>query len=354
MDVNIRYIRNFIGNGFFFSTILGIYYFIIFTHYEGIPFPLNSSSLPTIFSSLGILGIFLTGIFLFYSSMSIMIIADPFRIDYHSAFYKKTFCIENKKASSIANYFIFFISPSLFLYALFVNDALSGITFTGFIIMPLLFSIHLLSDRRDVKYHENKANYFAKLGANFITFVYLGFFSIISYSIFYSYITFTVGFDSPMNFIIASLVFFTLNYFIISPQRKRNGYELNAKKYSKDGYIKDFISTPAAPIYIIGFILSLYPDIAFKNATKVFALINAGGGIERSYYFSKSTSPQNTLPNEFIKECRVDLCITKPLKVVLDTHDIIYVRGNFEGHKNSLVSIQNKNMQVIIKPKDTK
>ncbi|MGN5056454.1 hypothetical protein ACTG2D_20235 [Aeromonas veronii] len=352
MNVDIKNIRTFIGNGFFFSTLLGIYYFVIFTYYENIPFPLDSSALPTIFSSLGILGILLTGVFLFYSSMSVMIIVDPLKIDYHGAFYTKTFGVKNKNFSSIINYIIFFCTPLLFLLALFMNDAFNNYTFIGFAIIPVLFSIHVLSVRNNISYNDNRIGYLTKLGAHVVTFVYLGFFSVMSYTIFYSYITFTVGLDSDINSIMATFVFLVLNYIIILPQRKQNGYEVNAKKYSDRNYIRTFFSTPAAPIYIMGLIFSLSPNIAYKNTSKVFSLINAGGGLERTYYFFKSSSAQAIIPASFIKECKEELCITNPLRVILDINDIIYVRGNLDGNENALISIPKKNMQVLIPLKE--
>ncbi|WP_152608392.1 hypothetical protein [Aeromonas hydrophila] len=353
MSIDIKQIRAFIGNGFFFSTVLGIYYFVVFAYYEKIPFPLDSSSLPTVFSSLGILGILLTGIFLFYSSMSIMIIADPLKIDYHNAFYTTFSGVKNKTASSIINYVLFFCSPLLFMYALFKNDYLNNITTIVFAIIPLLFSIHVLSKKNDVSFKDDKKKYLTKLCAHFATFFYLGFFSMLSYFIFYLYITNTAGLNSTTTLILASLIFLILNYIIILPQKKLNGFEVNANRYNGKVYLKTFINSPAAPIYLVGLIFSLTPSIAYKNTAKAFTLINAGGGIERSYYFFKNTPQKAQIPDAFIKECKADMCITNPLHVVLDINDTLYVRGDFEGYKNALTGLPRRQMQIIVPPKES-
>ncbi|EHK5438623.1 hypothetical protein I8Y03_001871 [Aeromonas hydrophila] len=359
-NFDMKVARSYIGNTFFFSSILGIYYFVVFIYYEKIPFPLDSSSLPTIFSALGILGIMLTGIFLFYSSMAIMIVADPLKINYRQVFYTKPSFTDNSDLSGLFNYFIFSVSPILIITAIYLNDLPSWTTLIGLALMPSLFSLHVIERSGAIKLilaESNTTNKtsialkiirtsFGPFFAYFITFFYLGSFTIASAVMFYTYVNHVISIDTNSLGIVVMICFIIVNFVITLPSKKQTQYEVNAKKYSSNNILKLFVDLPAAPIYALGIIFSLTPPAAYKNTVSAFKIINSGGNAVRSYYISKNQI--NTLPEDIIEKCEKYVCITKKMKVVLDMNDVVYVRGDFINQKGTLISLPRKNLQVII------
>jgi len=340
-------------NGALISSLLGLYYLFVFTSYEKIPFPLDMSVLPTMLVALGMLCLLFTLVALLYSSISVIVLTDPLEIDYESIIISRPKWINSTVTANILNYIIFFCFSPLLLFSLSILDYkyANEFTFLSLFLIPLLFVYYALTPNQTIK--EEKLKVFKSLlfWKSVITFFYIGVFSFLSVFVYIKYFKFVLSLTSDFQYITALVVFFVFSFFILLPPRKKTFYQRNSDVYSKHYFAKDILRIPAFFIYSFLLLLTLIPSIAYNTATTSFKFLNVGGGIERSYYYSKSS--KITLPPELIDKCNdVGYCQTKKLNVIFDLGGVLYVKGAYINNSEALIALPKLNLYMIIEVGD--
>lgn len=333
--------------GVLIATLLGVYSLFVFTTFEGIPFPLEMSILPTLFLALGLLSGMITVAMLAYASISIVVISDPLNIGYANIFYTKPRWLKSELSAGVINFSIFFVPPSLVLLTLaaYIPSIAATATICSIIIFPALFSYYALSS--DSRIHlavPTKAELFRFLRV-FITFFYVAFLSVFSFYVFLKYIEF--GFGELSNFltVVAISLFAVFSFFVLVPAKRKDGFQRSAEIHHGADWKSDISDTPAFYAYCAAFCISLFPAAAHNTAMKSFQYLNIGGGIERSYYFSKRA--RIDLPEELIESCVGDVCYTKNLKVVMDLGGALYVKGEYFGSKRSVLALPGQHLFMV-------
>ncbi len=133
---------------------------------------------------------------------------------------------------------------------------------------------------------------------------------------------------------------------ILVPPKKKDAFKKNAQQYSKSSVLNEISKAPAFIVYIFAAIFSLFPNVAAKTSGVSFRILNIGGGIERSYYFTPKA--RITVPPELIEECNGnDYCITKKLKVILDLGGALYIKGNYFGREDTIISLPRQHLNTV-------
>jgi hypothetical protein len=347
-------IKNFVKNGILISSvlsILGIYYLFIFTYFEEIPFPLDMSVLPAVFLPLGILCVLITIIILIYSLMSAIVLPDHMDISYSELFYAKPNWIESKKIASFVNFGIFFCLTPLISYvaSVFNYQWAFEITIVYLFFIPFLFSYYALTPSENIFTEKGKYILTARYLKTVFTFLCISILSLCSLIIFIKYVVFVFSIKSDHQYLAAIAIFIVSSYFILIPVKKRDAFQINAKQNSTvndKSVFMDVLHIPAFYVFIIALIFSLIPPIAAKTSAISFKFLNIGGGIERSYYFTKKS--RTTVPPDLIDHCNSDdYCVTKNLYVILDLGGVLYVKGNYFDREETIISLPRQHLNVV-------
>ncbi|OXX55041.1 hypothetical protein B9J80_06075, partial [Vibrio sp. V12_P9A6T4] len=330
----------------FLTTVLGVYYLFVYTIHEKIPFPLDMSVLPTLFVALGILCLLFTIVIVFYSSISVIVLLDPINIKYHDVFYAKPKYIKNKHVASVLNFVIFYCFTPIVYFLTFYFEYPKEIWIGSLFIIPILFAYYSLTP--DISIFKDKLS--TIISVRFwlvtVTFFYIGFFALLSIYVFVKYMEFGLAIKADSEVLLSLAIFSFLSYLILIPSRHKNSFEVNASKYKSKRIIPLLVSSPAFAVYLFAGIFSLMPQVASKTASMSFSFLNVGGGIERKYYFTPKS--RITVPNELIKHCdNYTYCETKKLNVILDLGGSLYVKGDYFGYKDTIVSLPRHKMNSI-------
>jgi hypothetical protein len=173
-------------------------------------------------------------------------------------------------------------------------------------------------------------------------------FSLLSVFVYLKYLQFGLGLKTDIQYFLALSAFFIFSFFILLPPRKKDGFQKNAEKYSKRVLSREVLRIPAFYVYSFSLLLTLFPNIAYSTASVSFKFLNVGGGIVRSYYFSKKS--RVTIPPELIDRCEnEDYCQTKPLNVIFDLGGVLYIKGSYLGNDNTLISLPKSSLYMISK-----
>ncbi|QSH59303.1 hypothetical protein A0J47_016385 [Photobacterium damselae subsp. damselae] len=339
-------IKTLIKNGLFLASLLGVYYLIVYTIREKIPFPLDLSVLPTLLMALGTLSLLFTIIIVLYSSISIIVISDPMNINYHDVFYARPTYIKNKNIASIFNFFIFFCFTPIIYFLVYYFEYPNQIWILSLLIIPVLFSYYAMNP--NISIMNDKLSTFKNLRfwRTSITFIYISFFSMLSIFIFLRYISLVLEVRTDLEVILSLLVFAFLSYLILIPSRNKNHFEENAKKYEKRRIMPILMSSPAFIVYLAAGVFALIPQVSSKTASISFKFLNIGGGIERKYYFTPKS--KIIVPSEIIEYCdNNDYCETKKLNIILDLGGYLYVKGDYFGYEHTIISLPRSKMNPI-------
>lgn len=344
-------IKNYVKNGVFISSLLGIYYLFVFTIFEGIPFPLDLSVLPTVFLVQGVLGLLITFVILLYSTASGLALFDFMEISYSEIFYVKPNWIEDKykNLASIINFSIFFCLTPLVSYIAFTfkYQWVEQITFFCLLAVPALFSYYALTPSETFLNEKGKCIFTFRYLKTVFTFFCIGLFSIVSLIIFIKYVEFVFSIKSDYQFFVAITIFVISNYIILMPIKKMDGFQRNAQQYSTNKVaFLNILRIPAFYVYFLAILASLFPSVAAKTSAMSFKLLNMGGGIDRSYYFTRKA--RITIPPDLIEHCNSDdYCVTKNLHVILDLGGALYVKGNYFDREGTIVSLPRPHLSVV-------
>lgn len=278
-----------------------------------------------------------------------MVVSDPLKIGYENQFYREPF--KNKKLgntpSSIINFFIYFcLTPLFFLALSYSVEKLSPLSILLFIIFfSFLYSWHAVSSKISIIEDKGKSLRTSEFLKIFITYLYINLISIISLALtlVLAYSNFKIKTDT--EYLTTILIFMVFGYFTLLPPQKpkpKNCIEIEKEPPSEaEKLFNSAINIPAAYTFVILVAISLYPAIVHKTTTLSFRLLGIGGNIERSYYYEiKNLS----IPSELIKKCESKICITKPLKVVLDLGGLLYVKAEFLEKKEATILLPGKDL----------
>lgn len=322
--------------GTVFATLFGLYHFFIFCKIEEIPFPLELSVLPTLLSSLGILCILISMLVMIYATLSIFILVDPFDTDYENLIFRSTYKpIDGTKWALFTNYMVFFVfTPTITLVAL-LAEAENAVTLviTSLVLIPLLFVYYVNSPTKRIwKLQWRIECTLKKFAQTVATFFYINLFSLISGYVAISYFAFAL--DISSNFAILALFFvvYFLNFFIFVPPSKNSIVSEIEGEGKANKLVKAISRYPAVYIYLVLFVISLFPEVSHKTSQAAFRMLNMGGGIERTYYYAENA--RIVLPPNLISSCERNYCYTIPLKVILNLGGELYVE-----HSNELYSL---------------
>ncbi|KAB7694289.1 hypothetical protein GBN33_16625 [Plesiomonas shigelloides] len=343
----IELIKKIIKNGLLFSSSLGVYYFFLYVINEGIPFPLDISALPTVFIALGMLGGIFTLLVIMYSFMSVIVIFDPFNIRYSDVFYSKAFNIKSKVGSSLVNYILFFCLHPVAYFIAYKYELPTWIMIASFISIPFMFSFLVMRRAQCGRGNIKNAIVSVRFILLYITFLYIGLLSLLSLVIFVKYIQFNTGETSDFIVICYIVIFAFFSYIILIPAGSGTWFEENESKYDKNKVSNRLKKTPAMAVYAIAAMTSLLPPVAYKTAKKSLYILNVGGGVKRQYFYNPSSKVP--MPPNIIGECNGNnFCKTKELRVILDLGNIVYVRIEGEDSNDELISLQKKDLGIII------
>lgn len=341
-------LKNISKNGALVSSLLGLYYLFVFAYKEQMPFPLDISVLPTMVIALGMLSLLFTFIAIIYSSISVIVLTDPMKIDYESLIISRPKWIRSILIANILNYIIFFCFTPILLLCLYLveYDYASEATFVSLFSIPILYVYYALTPNSSIKEDKFRTLKSLRFWKAVITFFYIGIFSFLSVFVYLKYLKFSLSLESDFQYFIALTIFFIFSFFILLPARKRSGFQINADTYSKNGFAINILRVPAFYIYSFCLILTLIPAIAYNTASVSFKFLNIGGGIERSYYFYKKS--KITIPPELIKKCDNEgYCLTKPLNVTFDLGGVLYVKEVVKDGKKVLISLPKQHLYMI-------
>ncbi|HEW9976122.1 MULTISPECIES: hypothetical protein [Shewanella] len=344
----MQFLKSITKNGALVSSLLGLYYLFVFTFKEGIPFPLDMSILPTMLIALGMLCLLFTCVVILYSSISVIVVSDPVEIGYEDLIVARPNWIKSEMAANVVNFLIFFCMAPVLLFSLSTieYDHTAEMVFLTLFLIPALFVYYALTPNQTIKEEKLKTFLTLRFWKSVITFFYIGFFALLSVFVYLKYLEFGLALKTDPQYWLALVVFFILSFFILLPPRKKNGFQKNADKYSKRKFSKEVLRVPAFYVYSFSLLLTLIPNIAYSTASVSFKFLNVGGGIERSYYFSKRS--RVTIPPELIDRCeKEDYCQTKPLNVIFDLGGVMYIRGAYLGNDNTLISLPKSSLYMI-------
>lgn len=335
-------------NGALVSSLLGLYYLFVFTFKEGIPFPLDMSILPTMLIALGMLCLLFTCVVILYSSISAIVLSDPVEIGYKELIVARPNWIKSDWVANIVNFSIFFcmVPVLLFSFLIFKYDHTKEMVFLALFLVPVLFVYYALTPNQTIREEKLKIIATFHFWKSAFTFFYIGFFALLSIFVYLKYLEFGLSLKTDLQYCLALLVFFVFSFFILLPPSKKNNFQKNSEKYSKRPLSRAILRVPAFYIYSISLLLTLIPNIAYSTASVSFKFLNVGGGIERSYYFSKKS--RITIPPELIDRCeKEDYCQTKPLNVVFDLGGVLYVKGAYLSSEKALISLPKSSLYMI-------
>lgn len=342
-------IKNYVTNGIFASTLLGIYYLFTFTYFEEIPFPIDMSVLPAVLLAQGILCLLFTIIALLYSLMSVIILPDHFDISYSKLFYARPNWIKSKEIASIINYSIFFCSPPLISFVVYELKYpwTNEIMLFCLVLVPLLFSYYALTPKESIFTEKGKSLRTFRYWKTFFTFFYVSILSLTSLLVFGKYVEFGFGIKSDYQFYVAITIFFLISYFVLIPIRKKDAFQIIARQHStNENIFSDIRNVPAFYAYAIALFCSLLPPMAAKTSAMSFKILNMGGGVQHAYYFTKKATI--TVPPDLIGYCNDDnYCITKSLYVILDLGNALYVKGNYFNREGTIVSLPKQHLNFV-------
>lgn len=330
------------------SSFLGLYYLFVFTYKEGIPFPLDLAILPTVLIALGMLCLLFTFIAILYSSISVIVISDPIEIGYSKLIVSKPYWIKSEIFANVFNFIIFFCAtPIILLFSSAIDyKHTTWIFYLSLFITPLLFVYYAFTPDTTLKEDKLKTLKTAIFWKSYFTFFYIGFFAVLSIFIYIKYLEFGLVIKTEMEYLTSISIFFILSFFILRPPRKKNWFQKNAQNHSKSSLPKDFLRVPAFYVYSLSLLFTLIPSIAYSTAAASFKFLSVGGGIERSYYFTKTA--RVTVPPELIDKCDSEgYCHTKSLNVVFDLGGVLYVSGEYFGNNNTLISLPKSNLYMV-------
>ncbi len=306
------------------------------------------SVLPTVLIALGMLCILFTCVAILYSIISFIVIFDPAEIGYDNLFFARPSWLESKVVASVLNFLIFFSFTPVLLFSLiyFEYEHAGAIALISMFTVPVLFVYYAFTPNKSVK--EERFRVFGTLvfWKSVITFFYINLFAFLSVVVYFKYLEFGLKFESDMQYLIAFLVFFAFSYFVLLPPKKKNNFQKNAEVYTKKKFSSEILKIPAFYVYSFSLLLTLIPSISYSTASVSFQFLNVGGGIERSYYFSKRSKV--TVPPDLIESCvDDDYCRTKVVSVVFDIGGVLYVRASLQEEGGALISLPKSNLYMI-------
>ncbi len=325
----------YIKKGLFFSTPIGLYYFLIYCLNSNIPFPLDLGGLPALLTALGILCVFISVIIMAYVTLATLVVFDPLNIGFQKLITVASFDKLKGSKALVVNYIFFYVlNPGMFLVlALCGTDKLDLFISLSIFAFPLLYTYYSVTPKQWLVHGDFKVNKKLLLLAKiYVSFFYLNFFSLVSGYISVKFVLLTFELKSDLATVLTFFCVYFFSFFIFLPPAEKASDARFMELGNKIDLSKEMLRYPMTYVYIFLFMVALLPNVAFKTASSAFHILNVGGKVEREYYYFKDS--KIAIPPKIIKKCEGKFCTTKKVKVILSFGGVLYVED--EGNIYSL------------------